>query len=178
MGQPGDEELVKRSREGHMPSFNELLTKYEKKVAAVVQSMLGVTPEAEGVGQEVFVRFYKSLDSFRGGSAVSTYLIRIAINLSLNEIKRRKRRNFFFKPMEEKYDIKEPDEAIEMYDLLRSEINRLDPDLRAVVTLRLVEGYSTEETAAILRIPLGTVLSRLSRAQKKIKSAITNKGKI
>jgi len=66
-------------------------------VAATVIGMLGHCPEAEDIGQETFIRFYKSLDKFRGDASVGTYLTRIAINLSLNEIKRRRRqRKFFF----------------------------------------------------------------------------------
>ncbi len=56
--------------------------------------------------------------------------------------------------------------------MLEYEFNRLDPDFKVVATLRLIEGYSTEETAELLQIPLGTVLSRLSRAQLKLRIGI------
>ena len=58
-------------------------------------------------------------------------------------------------------------------DMVTYELKKLDPDFQSVVTLRLIEGYSTEETSEILGIPLGTVLSRLSRAQKKLKSVLS-----
>jgi RNA polymerase sigma-70 factor (ECF subfamily) len=131
--------------------------------------MLGTTPEAEDVGQEVFVRFYQALDKFKGESLVSTYLIRIAINLSLNEIKRRKRKGFLFAREEEGRYAKMPEDSNDVKEMVTYELNRLDTDFQSVVTLRMIEGYSTEETAEILGIPLGTVLSRLSRAQKKLK---------
>jgi RNA polymerase sigma-70 factor (ECF subfamily) len=58
---------------------------------------------------------------------------------------------------------------------LNYEFKRLDPEFQAVATLRLIEGYSTEETAEILSIPLGTVLSRLARAQQKLRVALSKK---
>ena len=173
MDQQTDEILVSESRNGSMTAFRTLVERHESKVAGVVKSMLGDTPESIDVGQEVFIRFYEALDKFRGESAVGTYLIRIAINLSLNEIKSRKRRRLFFLPIEEGLSVKTRDEQTDMKDILHGEITKLDAEFQTVVTLRMIEGYSTDETAGILGIPLGTVLSRLSRAQKKLKEALT-----
>lgn len=172
MAEQSDEELVENSHGGDLLAFKALVIRHEGKVAGVVRSMLGVTPEAEDVGQEVFIRFYESLQKFRGESAVSTYLIRIAINLSLNEIKRRKRRFSIFSKEEEGWNKGATDDRKDMSEMITYEFNQLDPDFRAVATLRLVEGYSTEETATILGIPLGTVLSRLARAQKKLRTGL------
>ncbi len=169
MSQQSDENLVIDSRNGDMAAFKELVERYESKVAGVIKSMLGDTTETLDIGQEVFIRFYEALDKFKGESTVGTYLIRIAINLSLNEIKRKKRRNFFFLPIEHGQLVKTSDEDRDMKNIVHEEISRLDVDFQSVVTLRMMEGYSTEETSEILGIPLGTVLSRLSRAQKKLK---------
>lgn len=133
--------------------------------------MLGQCPEADDVGQETFIRFYKSLPNFRGDSSAATYLTRIAINLSLNEIKRRKRRRLFF--VKSTDDVKDmPAEMIsdddEMKGLVQRAIQKLEPKFRSVVVLRLMEGCSTRETAKILKLPEGTVLSRLARAQQKL----------
>jgi RNA polymerase sigma-70 factor (ECF subfamily) len=68
--------------------------------------------------------------------------------------------------------VKARDANTDLKEIIDDEISRLDFDFRAVVTLRMVEGYSTEETSEILGIPLGTVLSRLSRAQKKLKAVL------
>lgn len=159
-------------------AFEQLVKRYESQVAATVIAMLGKSEAADDVGQEVFIRFYKALHQFRGESGLGTYLTRMAINLSLNELKRRKRRQFFFTSSDE--DIKElthnPDEIIiknEKQELVQSAIQKLEPSFRAVIVLRLIDGYSTEETAEILSIPVGTVLSRLSRAQKKLKKLLT-----
>lgn len=167
-----DEDLVEKSKNGDAQAFKELVIRNEGKVAGVVQSMLGATPEAEDVGQEVFVRFYQALDKFKGESAVSTYLIRIAINLSLNEIKSRKRKNFLFTREEEGHFVKTGEDGSDIKEIVSYEVSRLALDFQSVVTLRMIEGYSTGETAKILGIPLGTVLSRLSRAQRKLKLSL------
>ncbi len=170
--------LVKKAQKGDKNAFKELVKQNEHRVAATVIGMLGNCPEAEDVGQETFVRFYQSLGKFRGESSVGTYLTRIAINLSLNELKRRKRRDIhFFSRGEEKTE-NAPDKndrknKMELKEIVRSGIERLDPNYRAVVVLRLIEGYSTKETAQILRLPVGTVLSRLARAQQKLKKILT-----
>ena len=172
MIQQEDEDLLKESRSGDMKAFKVLVERYEGKIAGVVKSMLGDTPEALDVGQETFIRFYESLDKFKGDSSLSTYLIRIAINLSLNEIKRRKRKNIFFWPLEDGHHVNVTDTQQDTKEMVTLEVSKLDPEFRTVVTLRLIEGYSTEETATLLNIPLGTVLSRLSRAQKKLKISL------
>jgi len=168
-----DADLLERSRSGDASAFKQLVVRHEGRVAGVVQSMLGRTPEAEDVGQEVFIRFYQSLDKFKGDAALSTYLIRIAINLSLNEIRRRKRKNAMFGSEEEGRFAAASEDKSDTKEMVTHELKKLDPDFQSVVTLRLIEGYSTEETSEILGIPLGTVLSRLSRAQKKLKSVLS-----
>lgn len=168
-----DQQLIDLAQKGDWQAFKELVTRHEGKVAGVVQSMLGKTQEAEDVGQEVFVRFYESLRKFRGEAALGTYLVRIAINLSLNELKRRKRQFQVF-VHEEATHLAAPDEdRLALSELLEIEVNKLDPEFKAVLMLRLHQGYSTEETAEILGIPLGTVLSRLARAQQKLRDRLS-----
>jgi RNA polymerase sigma-70 factor (ECF subfamily) len=174
MEQPSDEVLIGKSNAGDMAAFKMLVIRHEGKVAGVIHSMLGVTPEAEDVGQEVFIRFYDALGKFRGESKVSTYLVRIAINLSLNELKRKKKAASRFTTIEAA-DGKGTEDMMDLGEQLHYEFSRLDPEFQAVATLRLIEGYSTEETAEILGIPLGTVLSRLARAQQKLRVALSKK---
>ena len=173
-----DEELINRAREGDNEAFRELVRRYESLVAGTVIGMLGKCPEADDVGQETFIRLYRSLKKFRGESKLGTYLTRIAINLALNELKRRKRRSklFFRKPVEEIHDIADQSAGAgidEDGEIVRRAIGKLDEKFRSVIVLRLIDGYSTEETARILKVPAGTVLSRLSRAQQKLKELLT-----
>lgn len=171
-------ELVAAARAGDDGAFAEIVRLCEPAVAATIFGMLGDCAEAEDVGQETFVRFYKSLDRFRGESSVKTYLVRIAINLSLNEIKRRKRRRLLFspRPVEEHLDLPAADGVRGQSgdkELVAKALESLEDKYRSVVVLRLLDGYSTGETAGILGIPVGTVLSRLARAQDKMKRALT-----
>ncbi|MFH1686540.1 MAG: RNA polymerase sigma factor [bacterium] len=175
--EPTDKELVAASSKGDMRAFEKLVKRLEPRVAATVISMLGNSPEVDDVGQETFVRFYKALDQYRGDSSVASYVTRIAMNLSLNELKRRKRWFGLFSAddsdlvqaagaggnSEATYDDRE---------LVRMALQQLTPEYRAVVVLRIMEGYSTEETANILKIPVGTVTSRLARGQAKLKDIV------
>ena len=172
-----DQELITAARDGDDDAFRELVMRYEPVVAATVIGMLGNCPEAEDVGQETFIRFYKGLKAFRGDSSVKTYITRIAMNQAINEIRRRKRRRKVFSstPIEEMGDVpdaRRPESEGPDREILEKAVQRLDDDFRSVVVLRLIDGYSTAETAEILGIPLGTVLSRLSRAQKKLREIL------
>ena len=172
-----EEELVIAAREGDDNAFKELVVRFEPIVARTVIGMLGDCAEAEDVGQETFIRFYKALAGFRGESGVRTYLTRIAMNLSLNELKRRKRRllRFTRKPVEEYHDLAD-DRQERGRDVDKERvwmaIGELEEKFRSVLVLRLIDGYSTEETAQMLDIPLGTVLSRLSRGQKRLRELL------
>lgn len=175
--------MLEAAQQGNKNAFKALVEKYESKVAAVIIGMLGYGAEAEDIGQETFMRFYKSLQRFKGESSVGTYLIRIAINLSINELKRRQRWNRFFHVASEpglemeslpaRYSAANPDpEQEEKKVFVQQALQKLEPRFRSVIVLRLMDGYSTKETARILKLPLGTVLSRLARAQMKLKKIL------
>ena len=175
---PSDIELVKRAKQGDNAAFRMLVHRHEHQVRSIVIGMLGNTAESDDVAQEVFIRFYRSLGDFRGEAALSTYLSRIAINLSLNEIKRRdtrhKRLAFFHgneMPIEEADNCADP-ERQDIRDAVHKALQLLEPDFRMVIILRLIDGYSVKETAEILQLPQGTVASRLARAQEKLKDIL------
>jgi len=174
----GDDELVKASLDGDKLAFSEIVNRYRKPVARTVKGMLGDSVYSEDIGQDVFVNLYNSLSGFRGEAKLSTYIQRIAVNLTLNEIKRRKR---FFSMFSHKgsdemreYEIADPEneEKREAKEIVNKALMSLDPKFRIVVAMRLLQGYSTKETAEILGLPLGTVLSRLSRAQEQLKEKL------
>ncbi|MBE0638817.1 MAG: sigma-70 family RNA polymerase sigma factor [Bacteroidales bacterium] len=173
-----DLELVGRAKGGEDNAFAELVRRYQHTVAKTVIGMLGGGDDAEDVGQQVFIRFYRALDDFRGDAALATYLTRIAINLSLNELKRRKRMSMLFlrpsdafpEPYLGKNDSTETD--LETEEVVNKALQQLEPKFRSVVVLRMMQGYSTKETSRMLKLPMGTVLSRLSRAQDKLKELL------
>lgn len=170
-----ESELVKASLDGDKMAFGEIVTRYEKLVARTVKGMLGDSVFSEDIGQEVFIKLYYSLSEFRGESKLSTYIQKIAVNLTLNEIKRRKRIFSLFsqKGNDEMYEIEIADHDTEQRndatEIVNKALKSMDPKFRIVVTMRMLQGYSTKETAEILNLPVGTVLSRLSRAQEQLR---------
>jgi RNA polymerase sigma-70 factor (ECF subfamily) len=167
-----ESDLVNRAQDGDTLAFKELVERHQGRVAATVYGMLGACPEAEDVGQETFIRFYRRIKHFRGESSVGTYLTRIAINLSLNELKRRKRTEMWNKALHLGIDRAAEHDTGENREIVNRALDQLEPRFRAVAVLRLIDGYSTKETAEILGLPLGTVLSRLARAQNKLKKIL------
>ncbi|MCB0279360.1 MAG: sigma-70 family RNA polymerase sigma factor [Calditrichaeota bacterium] len=168
-----EEELVSALKAGNKAAFKDVIKQYESLVAATTISMLGRTVEAEDIGQETFIQFYKYIDNFRGDSSIGTYLTRIAMNLSLNELKRRKRRRFFFKDTEEEFiDPANPVKGMEDRELVHKAMQQLDEKYKSVITLRLIDGLSTRQTSEHLNLPEGTILSRLARGQEKLRHII------
>ena len=78
-----DIELVKAVQQGEINAFEKIVNRHQKNIERTIIGILGNSSEAEDVGQEVFIRFYRSINKYRGDSSVGTYLTRIAINLSL-----------------------------------------------------------------------------------------------
>jgi RNA polymerase sigma-70 factor (ECF subfamily) len=170
--------LVIAALEGDKRAFGEIVSRYQKMVARTVKSMLGDSVFAEDIGQEVFIKLYYSLSEFRGEAKLSTYIQKIAVNLTLNEIKRRKRFFSMFsqKGNNEMYEFEVADhdteERKEASEIVNKALLAMDPKFRVIVMMRMLQGYSTKETAEILDLPLGTVLSRLSRAQEQLKNIL------
>lgn len=173
-----ESDLVGLIRGGDERAFSELVSRHREAVVRVIGSMLGNVPEADDIGQEVFVRFWRSVENYRHEAEVRTYLTRIAINLSINELNRRKRKLSYLLPLalsqkeSEQVNLESHEKAYSDSEIVAAALQRLDPVHRSVIVLRLVEGYSTKETADILGVPLGTVLSRLARAQEKLRRII------
>ena len=175
-----DQELVDRLRAGDRQAFRAFVDQHQGHVTFTVVSMLGRTEDVDDVVQDVFIRFYESLNQFRGDASVITYLKRIAVNRSLDALRRRKRWHARFLSRDDDHNgLREP-AAEESLPLERSEraaqvhraIAALSDKHKAVVVLRLLEGFSTEETADMLNIAYGTVLSRLSRATETLKHSL------
>lgn len=170
-----DMAAITRVRAGDASAFRELVDRYQAVVASVVIGMLGRGHDADDVGQETFIRFHAALLQFRGEAALGTYLRRIAMNLSLNALKRRRRAALRLvsrdasaaelnEPPVEAYDA----ERAERIDMVRRAVAQLGEKQRPVVVLRLLDGLSTNETAEILELPPGTVMSRLSRGMAEL----------
>lgn len=176
-GDADESDLIKAVIDGDKIAFGEIISRYRKMVARTVKGMLGDSVFAEDIGQEVFIKLFYSLADFRGESKLSTYIQKIAVNLTLNEIKRKKRFSSMFSQTGDEikeYDIpvSDTEEMNEAKELVNKALKALNPKFRIIVTMRMLQGYSTKETAEILNLPLGTVLSRLSRAQEQLRSIL------
>ncbi|MEN0005503.1 MAG: sigma-70 family RNA polymerase sigma factor [Bacteroidota bacterium] len=166
--------LLAQARTGDQGAFRQLVLAHEARVRSTAFGMLGDESTAEDIAQEVFIKLYQNLNTFRGDSKLSSYLIRMTINHSLNELKRRKRKSRWLSWDAEQVPQLEdhaahPDRS-DTKSMVQQALKLLPTDFRTVVVLRLIEGYSVKETAQVLKLPEGTVASRLARAQKKLKT--------
>lgn len=150
-------------------------------MAATVIGILGPGPAADDAGQETFVKFYDALDQFRSEASVGTYLTRIATNTALDALDKQKRRAGRQVSRDDPDAVlteqaeSDPHRAVELGEkerLVHRAIQQLGVKFRSVVVLRMMRGLSTKETAEVLGIPEGTVLSRLYRAKDKLKETL------
>lgn len=179
-----DQVLVERVQKGDKKSFNLLVVRYQYKVANLVSRYVpsGDVPD---VVQESFIKAYRALDSFRGDSALYTWLYRIAVNTAKNYLVAQGRRP----PSSdvdaidaENYEsgsalkeISNPENLMLSAELRRivfRTIESLPEDLRMAITLRELDGLSYEEIAAIMDCPVGTVRSRIFRAREAIDNKV------
>jgi RNA polymerase sigma-70 factor (ECF subfamily) len=167
-----EQETIQRLKRHDESAFRELVTEYEAQIRATIVNMLGYSLIVDDIIQDVFIRFYKAVGNFKGDSKLSTYLTKIAINLSLNEIKRRGKRSIVslddIKTIDHYRQTQDTSESFATKELVQQALLLVDELYRSVIVLRIIRGYSTSETAKILELPEGTVLSRLARGQKKM----------
>jgi RNA polymerase sigma-70 factor (ECF subfamily) len=171
-------------------AFNALVRAYERRVFALLVRMIGSRAEAEDLAQEVFVQVFKAIGSFRGESKLSTWIYRIAVNLSKNRSKylrlRRTDRQEQLETLDERAPladarhgnvapVERPDEVIAGHQLERivqAAILELEPTFRECLVLRDIEDLSYDEIAAITSLPEGTVKSRIHRARMQLKEIV------
>jgi RNA polymerase sigma-70 factor (ECF subfamily) len=190
-----EERLVRRLKQRDERAFVELIRLYQQRVFQVILRMLNSQAEAEDLAQEVFVTVFKSIDSFRGDSKLSTWLYRIAINHSKNRIKYLNRRDYHKSDSIDDVADREtgaksaellhaavprPDHAAEgrqAETLLLQELAGLDEEHRSLIVLRDVENLSYDEIAQITGLAEGTVKSRLHRARMALKERLEKRMK-
>lgn len=179
-----DSRLVERFKSGEQGAFDELVKRHYQRVCNIIFHTVGSALSVEDLAQEVFIKAYNALPRYRAESAFSTWIFRIAVNVSLDELRRHKRRHLFsfIRPGESETSRPEfeqgapspdqPDSALEekeLAEVLQAAMTTLPDKHRVVFTLRDVEGFSYQEIAKILRCSIGTVKSRLFYARAKLR---------
>lgn len=183
-----DLSLVERCRASDEAAFNEVVARYKSKIYSYVYRMTGSADDAEDLTQDVFLRMYTSIDSFRGQSSLSTWLFRIASNLCVDRFRRSKSRTPAYsldEPVsgsEHKSGHEVPDstyepqrllENAEMAEQIQLGLAQLPDKLRAALILHDIEGLPYEEIAQIVGCPLGTVKSRLFNARMQLREKLS-----
>ena len=173
-------------------AFNAVVRTYQRRVFALLFRMLGNRAEAEDVAQEVFVQVFKAIGSFRGESKLSTWIYRIAVNLSKNRTKYLRVRHAGEQdPLDAVAErvpladgnarranvayVARPDDMVagkQMERIVREAILELEPSFRECLVLRDVEDLSYEEIGSITGLAEGTVKSRIHRARAQLKELV------
>jgi RNA polymerase sigma-70 factor (ECF subfamily) len=170
MTEEEDRELVERFARGESGAFDTIVRRYEQRVYAIALRMTGNTEDARDTMQDVFISAMRALRSFRGDAQLSTWIHRVAVNASLDVLRKRARHSA--RPLEEvserPSDDIAPDDAAARA-ARASEVQRalleVSDEHRAVLVLHDLQDLDYAETAAALDIPVGTVKSRLHRAR-------------
>lgn len=182
---PGYDEvaLIKAAQQGHLPAFNQLVLHYQALAYNVAYRILGDPDSAADTVQDGFLKAYKAMAQFRGGS-FKAWLMRIMTNACYDQLRIRKRR-----PVDSLDDLlidpdhtpslingREGPEAhalrVELSQTLQTFIQRLPEDQRITLVLSDIQGMSYGEIAEATRVSVGTVKSRLSRARSRLRDAL------
>ena len=175
-----DATLIARAQEGDTAAFRQLFVKHRDTVSRIVYRMIGPSPEVEDVVQDVFLNVYRSLPSFRGESKFSTWLYRLATNVTKMHLRRGRSRPRFS-------DVEVPEaprddapadtpevhvERAERVRALYRLLDELSEKKREVLVLHDLEGVAAKDIAESLEIPVLTVRTRLFYARKELYAAL------
>ena len=181
-----DLDLVHASKQGDMGAFEELVTRYDRKLLRIAQSVTHNREDAQDAVQEAFLKAFQHLADFREASQFSTWLIRITLNQSLMKLRKRNTANDFF--LDE--DLHSDGEllprevadwapnaeqlywASELRDILTRVLEELCPISRTVFVLRDIEGLSIEQTATAMNLSNSAVKARLWRGRLQLRERL------
>ncbi len=178
--------LIQSATQGDLDAFNRLVLAYQDRVFSQAYRIMGEMEAAEDVTQEAFISAFRNIKSYRGGS-FRAWLLRIVTNASYDELRRRKRRPTTpLEPVDAEDDEIEsprwladtsesPEEHSERKELdqaIQNCLEDLPQDFRTVVVLVDVQGFDYIEAAEVIRTPVGTVKSRLSRARLRMRDCL------
>jgi RNA polymerase sigma-70 factor (ECF subfamily) len=175
-----DRDLVGRARRGDPEAFTQLMMQYQVPLYNMALRMVGRPDDAADIAQEAFTRAWQKIRTLRD-APFKSWLFQIAANLCYDHFRRGKR--YGVMPEDDQTsnvvslgiatpDPQERAEASERNRLVRESIEALDPDMRVAIILRDVNGMAYDEIAGVLRVPLGTVKSRIARARAQVQERL------
>ena len=178
-----DSELITECLQGRTEAFGQIVTRYQERLFGTLVTMLGSVEDARDVAQEAFVQAYQKLDSFRGQSAFYSWLFRIALNSSVDHHRRQRRPTVSIDAAREQTGAEPTDlhpetspsfsiERTERQTLVQLALSKLSPEYRQVLILKEMEDFKYEEIAALVKIPVGTVRSRIHRGRAELKDIL------
>ncbi len=178
-------ELIERSKGGDLAAFEELVVTHQKLIYNLAYRMTGNEEDAFDVVQEAFLRAFKSIKRFNMNSSFGTWIYRIASNICIDLLRKRKKTRTYpltqqdycgknsTRVIAQSDDL--PEEQAERRDIrnkVRQAINNLPEDQRVIIILRDIQGRSYKEIGEILKLNIGTVKSRISRARAYLKEEL------
>jgi RNA polymerase sigma-70 factor (ECF subfamily) len=180
---PSDEELIERFQGGDVYAFEMIVNRYKDPLLNFVYHFLGDRIDAEDVVQETFLRVYRNKHLYRNIAKFSTWIYTIAGNLAKTELRRRKRRRLFSISQmgfdNKDFDVPDPLRTADVVvdgdmkeAFIRKEIDALPVKFKEVVVLRDIDEFSYEEISDILKIPIGTVKSRVNRGRLRLQKRL------
>jgi len=185
--EPDDRYLVSRCQRGDSTAFNDLVTRYRGKVYAMIYNMVHNEQDAWDLAQDGFLKAWKSIGRFRGQSSFYTWLYRIVMNVTIDSLRRKHIEG------ETEFDDSialrniDPNSSTtpktgllphqkasgdEIRARIDAAISRLSPEHRAVILMREIDGMEYQEIADVLECSIGTVMSRLFYARKKMQTML------
>jgi RNA polymerase sigma-70 factor (ECF subfamily) len=181
-----DHRLIAECLRGRTAAFGELVQRYQDRLFNAIFRLVDNAEDAQDVVQDAFLNAYQSLDKFKGDSRFFTWLYRIGVNTAIT-MKRKHRVALSLnigrehpggsaEPLDDS-DFGKPAHAMERAELeqrVQEALNRLSPEHRAVLILKDMEDQKYETIAEILRVPIGTVRSRLHRARLELRALLEN----
>ncbi|MEO0094587.1 MAG: RNA polymerase sigma factor [candidate division WOR-3 bacterium] len=177
-----DEALVQAIKDGDCEAFAPLIERYKLSIYRLVYRMVHNREDAEDLVQEIFIKAYNGIKDFKSGNKFFPWLSRIAVNHTLNFIKKEKKIDV--QPLEwaENYNDgkNDPVEIVEqkmLKEKIARAMARLPEEYRVILILRVEEELSYEEISQSLNIPRGTVMSRLARARQRLREIFEDMNK-
>lgn len=177
---------LKQSKSGDLASFERLIEKYQHVAYNIAYRMVGNEEDAKDITQEAFIKVFKSITSFREDSSFSTWLYRIVMNTCKDELRKKKLKvvsidrdievgesSVTFEIPDHTYSPEVVYEKKQLHAMLSQALTDLPEQNRIVVIMRDVQGFSYEDIAECINIPVGTVKSRINRGRHMLREMIT-----